>query len=81
MPKKWKTLDTKQIFGNRIFGFREDKVLSPKTENTHRVLVMDAPTLVNIIPIYYLFYIPIKRDLNNMNIFIIIRGAKIIWHP
>ena len=51
MPKKWKTLGTKQIFGNRIFGFREDKVLSPKTENTHPVWVMDAPTWVNIIPI------------------------------
>jgi len=35
MPKKWKTLDTKQIFGNKVFGLREDKVLSPKTENTH----------------------------------------------
>ena len=51
MPKKWKTIGTKQIFGNRIFGFREDKVLSPKTENTHPVWVMDAPTWVNIIPI------------------------------
>jgi len=51
MPKKWKTLDTKQIFGNRIFGFREDMVLSPKTEKTHPVWVMDAPTWVNIIPI------------------------------
>ena len=51
MPKKWKTLDTKQIFGNKVFGFREDKVLSPKTENTHPVWVMDAPTWINIIPI------------------------------
>jgi 8-oxo-dGTP pyrophosphatase MutT (NUDIX family) len=51
MPKKWKTLGTKQIFGNRIFGFREDTVKSPKTDNTHPVWVMDAPTWVNIIPI------------------------------
>ena len=51
MPKKWKTLATKQIFGNRIFGFREDTVKSPKTDNTHPVWVMDAPTWVNIIPI------------------------------
>ena len=51
MPKKWKTLDTKRIFGNKVFGFREDKVLSPKTENTHPVWVMDAPTWINIIPI------------------------------
>ena len=51
MPKKWKTLDTKQIFGNKVFGLREDKVLSPKTENTHPVWVMDAPTWINIIPI------------------------------
>ena len=51
MPKKWKTLDTKQIFGNNFFGFREDKVLSPKTDNTHPVWVVDAPTWINIIPI------------------------------
>tara|TARA_B100001123_G_scaffold72007_1_gene80848 strand:+ start:237 stop:776 length:540 start_codon:yes stop_codon:yes gene_type:complete len=51
MPKKWKTLDTKQIFGNKFFGFREDKVLSPKTESAHPVWVMDAPTWINIIPI------------------------------
>ena len=51
MPKKWKTLGTKQIFGNRIFGFREDTVKSPKTDNTHPVWVMDAPTWVNVIPI------------------------------
>ena len=51
MPKKWKTLGTKQIFGNKIFGFREDTVKSPKTDNTHPVWVMDAPTWVNIIPI------------------------------
>ena len=51
MPKKWKTLGTKQIFGNRIFGFREDTVKSPKTDNTHPVWVMDASTWVNIIPI------------------------------
>ena len=51
MPKKRKTLETRQIFGNRIFGFREDKVVSPKTDNTHPVWVMDAPTWVNIIPI------------------------------
>ena len=51
MPKKWDTLETKQIFGNKIFGFREDKVKSPKTNKTHPVWVMDAPTWVNIIPI------------------------------
>ena len=51
MLKKWKTLDTKQIFGTKFFGLREDKVLSPKTENTHPVWVMDAPTWINIIPI------------------------------
>ena len=51
MPKKWKTLDTKKIFGNNFFGFREDKVLSPKTDNTHPVWVVDAPTWINIIPI------------------------------
>ena len=51
MPKKWKTLGTKQIFGNKIFGFREDTVKSPKTDNTHPVWVMDAPTWVNVIPI------------------------------
>jgi len=51
MPKKWKTLETKRIFGNRIFGFREDTVVSPKTNNSHPVWVMDAPTWVNIIPI------------------------------
>ena len=51
MLKKWKTLDTKQIFGTKFFGLREDKVLSPKTENTHPVWVMDAPTWINVIPI------------------------------
>ena len=51
MPKKWKTLETKQIFGNKVFGFREDTVMSPKTDNTHPVWVMDAPTWVNIIPL------------------------------
>ncbi|GIT61683.1 MAG: hypothetical protein Ct9H300mP20_15100 [Gammaproteobacteria bacterium] len=51
MLKKWKTLDTKQIFGTKFFGLREDKVLSPKTENTHPVWVMDAPNWINIIPI------------------------------
>ena len=51
MPKKWKTLETKQIFGNKFFGFREDTVESPKTDNTHPVWVMDAPTWVNVIPI------------------------------
>ena len=51
MPKKWKILETKQIFGNKFFGFREDTVESPKTDNTHPVWVMDAPTWVNVIPI------------------------------
>ena len=51
MPKKWKTLETKQIFGNKFFGLREDTVESPKTDNTHPVWVMDAPTWVNVIPI------------------------------
>ena len=51
MPKKWKTLETKQIFGNKFFGFRGDMVKSPKTDNTHPVWVMDAPTWVNVIPI------------------------------
>ena len=51
MPKKWKTIGSKQIFGNRIFGFREDEVLSPKTNKLHPVWVLDAPTWINIIPI------------------------------
>lgn len=51
MPKKWKTIGSKQIFGNRIFGFREDEVLSPKTNKRHPVWVLDAPTWINIIPI------------------------------
>ncbi len=51
MPKKWKNLDSKQIFGNKIFGFREDKVQSPKTNQIHPVWVMDAPNWINIIPI------------------------------
>ncbi|SVC70961.1 uncharacterized protein METZ01_LOCUS323815, partial [marine metagenome] len=51
MPKKWKTLQTKQIFGNSVFGLREDTVVSPKTNNKHPVWVMNAPTWVNIIPI------------------------------
>ena len=33
MPKKWNTLESKEIFVNSIFGFREDKVESPKTKN------------------------------------------------
>ena len=51
MPKKWKTLETKRIFGNKIFGFREEKVKSPKTDDTYPVWIMDAPSWVNIIPI------------------------------
>tara|TARA_B100001013_G_scaffold154065_1_gene91690 strand:+ start:69 stop:608 length:540 start_codon:yes stop_codon:yes gene_type:complete len=51
MPKKWRTVETKHIFGNRIFGFREDTVISPKTSKSHPVWVMDAPTWVNIVPI------------------------------
>ena len=51
MPKKWKNLDSKQLFGNEIFGFREDKVQSPKTDKVHPVWVMDAPNWINIIPI------------------------------
>tara|TARA_Y100000590_G_scaffold83858_2_gene93524 strand:- start:7467 stop:8006 length:540 start_codon:yes stop_codon:yes gene_type:complete len=51
MPRKWKTIETKSIFGNKVFGLREDKVLSPKTDNTHPVWVIDAPTWVNIIPL------------------------------
>jgi len=51
MPKKWKSLESKQLFGNKIFGFREDKVQSPKTDKVHPVWVMDAPNWINIIPI------------------------------
>ena len=51
MPEKWKKIDSKQIFGNKIFGFRQDTVLSPKTNSKHPVWVLDAPTWVNIIPI------------------------------
>ena len=51
MPKKWKNLESKQLFGNEIFGFREDKVQSPKTDKVHPVWVMDAPNWINIIPI------------------------------
>jgi len=51
MPKKWNTLESKEIFGNSIFGFRQDKVESPKTGKHHPIWVMDAPSWVNIIPI------------------------------
>ena len=51
MLKKWKNLRTKQIFGNEIFGLREDTVRSPKTNKTHPVWVMDAPAWINIIPV------------------------------
>ena len=51
MPKKWKTIESKSIFGNKFFGLREDKVLSPKTDKIHPVWIIDAPTWVNIIPL------------------------------
>ena len=51
MIKKWKTLKSKQIFGNSLFGLREDTVKSPKTNNLHPVWIMNAPTWINIIPI------------------------------
>jgi len=51
MVEKWKKLKSKKIFGNKIFGFREDLVVSPKTNLEHPVWALDVPDWINIIPI------------------------------
>ena len=51
MVDKWKKIRSKKIFGNKIFGFREDLVVSPKTKKEHPVWAMDVPDWINIIPI------------------------------
>ena len=43
MVEKWKKIKSKQVFGNKIFGFREDLVVSPKTNKEHPVWAMDVP--------------------------------------
>ena len=51
MVEKWKKIKSKQIFVNKIFGFREDLVVSHKTNKEHPVWAMDVPDWINIIPI------------------------------
>ena len=47
--KRWEKRDSRFISDHRIFKIREDRVLNPRTDNEHNMVVLECPDWVNII--------------------------------
>ena len=48
-PKKWNRLASTPLGDHRIFQLRQDRVVNPRTETEHDVVVLECPDWVNII--------------------------------
>lgn len=51
MLRPWKKLSTKPLGHFRIFSLREDKKVSPRTNNPHDFVVIDCVNWVNVIAV------------------------------
>ncbi|PID86184.1 MAG: NUDIX hydrolase [Chloroflexi bacterium] len=51
MVENWEKLNTESLANYRIFNIRQDTRRSPRTGNTHRFYILEAPDWINIIPI------------------------------
>ncbi len=49
--RPWTVLGTERLNGTILFGFRRDRVVSPRTGKPHDVYVLEAPNWVNVIPV------------------------------
>lgn len=49
--RPWTVLGTERLNGTTLFGFRRDRVVSPRTGKPHEVYVLEAPNWVNVIPV------------------------------
>lgn len=49
--RPWTVLGSERLNGTPLFGFRRDRVVSPRTGKPHDVYVLEAPNWVNVIPV------------------------------
>lgn len=49
--RPWTVLGSTRLNGTPLFGFRRDRVVSPRTGQPHDVYVLEAPNWVNVIPV------------------------------
>lgn len=49
--RPWTVLGSQRLNGTPLFGFRRDRVVSPRTGKPHDVYVLEAPNWVNVIPV------------------------------
>lgn len=49
--RAWQVLGSQRLNGTTLFGFRRDRVVSPRTSKEHEVYVLEAPDWVNVIAI------------------------------
>ncbi|ROR03490.1 NUDIX hydrolase [Desulfosoma caldarium] len=49
--RAWPILGSERLKGSSLFGFRRDRVVSPRTGKEHDVYVLEAPDWVNVIAV------------------------------
>jgi ADP-ribose pyrophosphatase len=49
--RPWRTLDSRPAGDFRIFTVRHDRVVSPRTDETHDFFVLDGADWINVIPV------------------------------
>lgn len=49
--RAWQILGSERLNGTTLFGFRRDRVVSPRTGKEHDVYVLEAPDWVNVIAV------------------------------
>jgi 8-oxo-dGTP pyrophosphatase MutT (NUDIX family) len=47
--RKWEKRESKALGDHRIFQLREDRVINPRTDTEHDVVVLECPDWVNIV--------------------------------
>lgn len=49
--RPWDVLESERLHRTPVFGFRRDRVVSPRTGESYSVYVLEAPNWVNVIPV------------------------------